>query len=52
MTNKEIYNKLYQDLDYWCEQYKYVNEVTHDIYESERISKNIRTLENALKLYK
>ena len=49
---KEILQDLWDELDYWCDAYKYVNDVTHNPYEITRISKNIRNVENAFNTIK
>ncbi len=51
-TNKQVYFKLWDDLDYWCDQYKIANDINHDQKECERISKNIRLLQEVMELYK
>lgn len=43
---QEIFNQL----NYWCEQYKIANDINHDLKESARISENIKALEKVLKL--
>lgn len=49
---KEMLKEIWKELDYWCDQYKYVNEVTHDEKELDRISQNIRALERVYNIYK
>ena len=42
--------ELFNQLNYWCTQYKIANDVNHDLKESARISKNIKALERVLRL--
>lgn len=49
---KQFLKTIWNELDYWCDQYKYANEVSHDQKELERISKNIRALEKVYNIYK
>lgn len=46
----EMKQEIFNQLDYWCEQYKIANDINHDLKESARISKNIKALERALNL--
>ena len=37
----EMKQELFNQLDYWCEQYKIANDINRDLKESTRISKNM-----------
>ena len=42
--------ELFNQLNYWCEQYKIANDINRDLKESARISENIKALERVLRL--
>lgn len=50
-TRKEFLKTIFNELDYWCEQYKIAN-ANNDRTEAERISNNIVALEKVYKIYK
>ena len=46
----EMKQEIFNQLDYWCEQYKIANDINHDLKESARISENIKALERVLRV--